>query len=371
MRVYLREHGKMPTFPQLEEWLKELPKANGSPWRAASLQERDAPAGAEDTMDAAEDGAGAGHGDPGSGGGCGDDMDGDIDSDFEEGDDIGDDDEEDDADADGVDDDDYGDGDGDDDNTSMPELDRLIEQGALEVSSELDSDDDNDGDGDGDDDDDDNGDDNDDNTSMPELDRLIEQGALEVSSELDSDDDDDNDNDGDGDDDDNGDDNDDDSDDDAPLDEVVMAGRRQAASLPAGRPTPTFSFFWVPLIHAVLQCLDHNVEADADDAAFEDIAFPRGSCSCVDVDAAVSAAGGRARWVLVVREYIKDFRHRGVSRQTFATAMSSNGYICREAQEVHMYTRWHGPSNEWLSRSRVDKVFLGDLLERLRKHTSN
>ena len=150
-----------------------------------------------------------------------------------------------------------------------------------------------------------------------------------------------------------------------------MAGRRQAASLPAGRPTPTFSFFWVPLIHAVLQCLDHNVEADADDAAFEDIAFPRGSCSCVDVDAAVSAAGGRARWVLVVREYIKDFRHRGVSRQTFATAMSSNGYICREAQEVHMYTRWHGPSNEWLSRSRVDKVFLGDLLERLRKHTSN
>ena len=324
MRVYLREHGKMPTFPQLEEWLKELPKANGSPWRAASLQERDAPAGAEDTMDAAEDGAGAGHGDPGSGGGCGDDMDGDIDSDFEEGDDIGDDDEEDDADADGVDDDDYGDGDGDDDNTSMPELDRLIEQ-----------------------------------------------GALEVSSELDSDDDDDNDNDGDGDDDDNGDDNDDDSDDDAPLDEVVMAGRRQAASLPAGRPTPTFSFFWVPLIHAVLQCLDHNVEADADDVAFEDIAFPRGSCSCVDVDAAVSAAGGRARWVLVVREYIKDFRHRGVSRQTFATAMSSNGYICREAQEVHMYTRWHGPSNEWLSRSRVDKVFLGDLLERLRKHTSN
>lgn len=138
----------------------------------------------------------------------------------------------------------------------------------------------------------------------------------------------------------------------------------------ARRRPPTFSFFWVPLMHAVLECIDCNLQPDDAEERFYSIAF-NPATSPFGLLNAVAAAGGASEWIDIVRVYIADFTARGLTRASFQGHIHpSSGYITAEIQEKHMYNRIHSPGSTQ-GCSTVSDEFLACVLHNLSRHTSD
>jgi hypothetical protein len=104
-----------------------------------------------------------------------------------------------------------------------------------------------------------------------------------------------------------------------------------------GRATPTHSFFWVPMIHTVLQCMERGLTSSSDLAQYKKVALNPACCLCYGTLPAVAAAvGGEDPWVNIVRTYVADLGRRGITRRSFEI-WDVNGYIRAESQEHHMY----------------------------------
>jgi hypothetical protein len=89
-------------------------------------------------------------------------------------------------------------------------------------------------------------------------------------------------------------------------------------------------FFWVPLIHTVLQCMERGLTSSSDLAQYKKLPSTRAVCAT-----AVAAVGGEDPWVNIVRTYVADFGRRGMTGVRSRSGTSINGNITAESQEHH------------------------------------